>query len=62
VHDKSAFVHAGLGSGNEVFIGDSAGPGRVYVGVFVKDGFKVLPFTGIAVEFSAIRDWEMFGV
>lgn len=49
VHDKGAFIHAGLGRGNEIFIGDSAGPGCVYMGVFVEDGLEVLPFTGITV-------------
>lgn len=37
VHDKGAFVHAGLGCGDEVFIVDTAGPRGVYVGVWVED-------------------------
>ena len=49
VHDKGAFVHTGLGSGNEIFIGDSAGPGCVYMGIVMEDGREVLPFTGISV-------------
>lgn len=37
VHDKGAFVHAGLGCGDKVFMVDSAGPGGVYVGVWVEN-------------------------
>lgn len=37
VHDKGTFVHAGLGAGNEIFIMNSPGPGRVYMGVLVED-------------------------
>lgn len=37
VHDEGAFVHAGLGGGYEVFVGDSAGPSGVDVCVWVED-------------------------
>lgn len=48
VHDKGTGIHAALGTGNEVEIGGSAGPGCVDVRTGVEDGFEVFPFACVA--------------
>lgn len=37
VHDERAFIHPGLGRGNEVLVTDPAGPGGVDEGVGVEN-------------------------
>lgn len=48
VHDEGAFVHAGLGGGDEFAVGGESSPGGVDVGVGVEDALKVFPFAGVA--------------
>ena len=49
VHDEGAGVHAALRGADEVLVEGAARPGRVDVGIWVKDGSEVFPFAGVAI-------------